>query len=186
MLAAGRIGAVHRVRRQQHRFAFEDQIRLRVHTHVRSRTIRRLRFSSPAVAFRAQRLRQQLPQRIERLRNHPRPGQHRHEIAVAIPARHDVPVQMPRAARPGDAVEIQTDVEALRLAAVRRARCVSRPSQSMHSRCSSRRHLGELGHVPPRRDHQVAVVVRIAIQHDHRLRAACRHEQLAVDRPPRS
>src|SRR5688572_15413508 len=45
---------------------------------------------------------QELPQRVERLRNDPRAGQHAHEIRIAVPAWDEVPVKMARQARAGD------------------------------------------------------------------------------------
>ena len=41
-------------------------------------------------------------------------GQHRHEIRVAAPARHDVEMAVLDDPRAGDATEIPADVEALR------------------------------------------------------------------------
>ena len=41
-------------------------------------------------------------------------GEHRHEVRVPVPARHDVEVAVVDDARAGDAAEIPADVEALR------------------------------------------------------------------------
>jgi len=40
-------------------------------------------------------------------------GEHRHEVGVAVPARHDVPVEVVLHARAGAAPEIHAEVEAL-------------------------------------------------------------------------
>ena len=48
------------------------------------------------------------------LGHHPHVGQHGHEVRVAVPARHDVEVQVAADTRPGDAAEVDARVEALR------------------------------------------------------------------------
>src|SRR3954453_1537088 len=57
---------------------------------------------------------QQLPGVVEVLRHHAHVGQHRHEVHVAVPARHHVQVQVPLDAGAGRPAEVQADVRAMR------------------------------------------------------------------------
>ena len=57
---------------------------------------------------------QQLPGVVQVLGHHAHVGEHRHEVDVAVPARHDVQVQVPLDAGAGRAAEVEADVRAVR------------------------------------------------------------------------
>ena len=119
----------------------------------------------PRVRFRERcNCHQQVIQRVERLHDHLDVGQHRHEVGVAVPARHDVPVQVARQPGPGDPAQVQADVVAVRRASTRPAR---RPCAAASPAFPAvrRRQFVEPALVGARRDEQMAVVVREAVEH---------------------
>ena len=123
---------------------------------------------------------QQLPQRVERLWNDPRAGQHAHEIGIAVPAWDEVPVKMARQARAGDPAKIEAHVEAFGMQQL--AVDPRQPGQLLHALdVFILRHVAQLACVPSRRHEDVAVVVRIAVEDDLRMRTARGHEKTAID-----
>ena len=97
---------------------------------------------------------------------HPRLADDGHEVGVAVPARHQVHVQVIEDAGAGRTAEIDPDVDALRLvrlaSATLSARCVSSAISFNSSAVSSRSRRD----VAARHDHQVAVVVGIQVEDD--------------------
>src|SRR5688572_5969707 len=65
------------------------------YTHgARRHTTRKACARGGALRERRERAAEPLPRIEEMLRHHPRVGEHRHEVRVPAPARHDVPMQM--------------------------------------------------------------------------------------------
>ena len=114
---------------------------------------------------------QQLPERVERLRDDAEIGNHGHEIRIAAPARHDVPMQVARHSRSGDTTQIQPDIESL--GAHPLPEQLGIPGESFHQfELHLRRQFGECRQMGERSDEQMPVVIRIAVQDDERLLAA--------------
>lgn len=129
----------------------------------------------------SKRVAEQFPKRVERLRNHARAGKRGHEIGVAGPARDEMPMKMSGQAGAGDAPQIQTDVETVGLEEL--AMNLREAGQLLLAgNMLVGGNIGEVADVAARRDQQVPVVVRIAIENDDRQRSAVDDEQLAVGR----
>ena len=98
-------------------------------------------------------------------RQHAHVADHRHEVGVAVPARHQVHVQVIDDARAGGPAEVHADVDALR-----------RKGLGQHAlrQLRQQRHLGQLvarqrrqrGDVALRHHHQVAGVVGEHVEDD--------------------
>ncbi len=130
---------------------------------------------------RAQRLAQQVPQRLERLRNDLHSGHRGHEIRVGHPSRHDVPMQMPRHAGAGHAPQVQAHVEPLG-----RELAFQEPEKSRHLLVDFKdflaREIGQAGFVQPGTHEQMSVVIGIAIEHDEALAPLMNNQILAIGR----
>jgi len=105
-------------------------------------------------------------------------GQHRHEVRVAVPPRHDVKVNVVWNPGAGGAAGVGADVEALRLELLTENH--NRAPRGAHEVCR----LGiveviELSAVSCRRDHDVPGVVWEFVQHDQRPRRSP-HDELCV------
>ena len=93
-------------------------------------------------------------------------GTNRHKICVTIPARHNVNVQMSRQAGTGAFAEIDADIETVRF----HGKC-----QGLFGLADEGHHLShfivgdffELADVPQRRDKQMAVIVRKAVEYHY-------------------
>src|SRR5256712_4077425 len=118
------------------------------------------------------------------LRHHAHVAHDRHEGRVARPARHDVPVEMVADARAGARAEVHAQVEALGVKGGREGR--ERPAQRLGQvGVLGRGERRKVGRVPARRDHEVAVLVRVAVQYDQAVRRRAEDEALArVARKP--
>ena len=129
----------------------------------------------------SQRASQHLPKRIERLRNDPHAGQHRHEIVIAGPPWHQMPVQMSRQSGPRHAPQIQADIEAFGIQPLAiNNREFRQQLHALHVFLASQ--ILQIANVAQRRNQQVPVVVRVAIEHHDRRCAAGHHHQLPVGR----
>src|SRR5215204_4943589 len=104
------------------------------------------------------------------LRHHLHIRQHRHEVRVAGPARHDVEVNVVDDAGAGDPPEVPAEVVALRAVDLReRGNSVVREAVNIQRLVV--RQLAELTYVAVRRDHDVSGRVRVLVD-DHRRPAA--------------
>ena len=116
---------------------------------------------------------------IERLRDDPRAGRHRHEICIAVPSRHDMEVEMTGNPRPGGPLEVHPEVKAVR---------TQESPQPMQEPSAQLKHSGplrggerlEASHMPIRRDQEMAVVVRVAVQQGKHPFASSHHVPLAM------
>src|SRR4051812_24589706 len=118
------------------------------------------------------------------LRDHLDVGQHRHEVRVAVPARHDVDVAVVNDPGARDAAEVPPDVEALRREDGPQ-RLDRRHREPLHFERLSVLEVVERRAVPVRRDHQVTRGVRELVQEDERELAAVDHELRLVLRQRR-
>ena len=114
------------------------------------------------------------------LGQHARLADHRHEVRVAVPARHHVQMQMVEHARAGGLAEIQPHVEAVRM--IDRGQRLLGALRERHELRELR--IGEIrqpADMPVRHDHEMAVVVRILVQQDERPLPAMNDERLGVE-----
>ena len=114
---------------------------------------------------------QQVEERLKGLRNYVRICQDGHEIGVAVPARHEMPMQVAGHSGPGDFAEVQADVETI--AVYQSLKCTGQSRDCLHNfQVLVGRQLVETRLVQSRGNKQVAVGIRVAIEHDHRCRPA--------------
>src|SRR5690242_12458078 len=101
---------------------------------------------------------------LEMLRDDPGCREYRHEVYIAVPPRHHVPVHVIREPRPRASAQVRAQVEAV--AVERRAQPVGRESLQLgdSGALGAIEQLGR-GEMPPRRDHQVSIVVGKAVEH---------------------
>ena len=107
---------------------------------------------------------------FEVLGQYPRRRQHRHEVCVAIPSRHDVAMHMLGDSCARAAAEIGAHIEARGIQRFAQLHATFgnqlRDDAALFSRKQFRR-----GHMAARRHHQVPVVVGITVEHHHRISA---------------
>src|ERR1700729_1043647 len=116
---------------------------------------------------------------LEMLRDDAGGRQHRHEVYVAVPARHHVPVHMIGEARARAASQIRAEIEAVALE--RGAQELDRHGLQLGERgaLGSVEQFGR-GEMAPRRDHEMAVVVRVAVEHYQREWPGVEHQPAAA------
>ena len=108
-------------------------------------------------------------------------GDDGHEVGVAVPTGHDVLVDVVGDAGAGDLAGVDAEVEALRLEHL--AQDAKRTlGQRRYGARGRRRQVLEVGEMRARRNHQVAVVVRVAIEQGERQLGARKHEELGIAR----
>ena len=106
-------------------------------------------------------------------------GEHRHEVRVAGPARHDVQVHVVDETGAGDPAEVPADVVALRRVGLCECgHCTLREAVQVKRLLVGE--VAELTHMAERRDKQVAGGVRELVQERERTPAAVDDETLAV------
>ena len=122
---------------------------------------------------------QSIARRRETLRQHARVADRRHEVGVAVPARHEMDVEMIHDAGAGRSAEIDPDVDSLRRIGLGE-RHLRVPRQPHQLRPLVARRRGERRHVAVRHNHQVTVVVRKQIEDDVRDTAANEDQLIAA------
>jgi segregation and condensation protein A len=132
-----------------------------------------------AFRLRSSALPELFPEAVEGLGNHPDPGHAGHEIHIAGPPRHDVPVQMPGQAGTGNPAEVEADIEALALQCLfQPATPVSQPQLEVEQLAVCQ--LGQGCPVVERGDEQVAVGIGVAVEYDDALRRPLDHPKVTV------
>src|SRR5260221_8637768 len=106
---------------------------------------------------------QLLPGLRQRLRQHPRLGDRRHEVGVAVPTWERVDVEVSGYAGAGRTPDVGTDVYAIGPVC-----SLQRPYRVVEHRpergCLLALDVFQLGHVPDRHHHQVSALVRVEVE----------------------
>ena len=118
-------------------------------------------------------------ERAQPFRDGARPGDHRHEIRVAAPARHNVKMQMIDNACAGSLAEVKPDIEPLRF-----HRCAEQSLGVDHQIPKLDDFIfseaGQLGRLAVGNRHQMTHCVRVAIHHEKCSLAPCDHQVFGV------